>query len=87
MTPPNPNPDCGLLAHDEGGGGEKNGSARQGLYMSAERCMVTKGGYMTINTPDLINVKTWSAESELGGALFGSDLGTDALQSQLSPVS
>ena len=60
---------------------------KQVLYMSAEKCTTKKGGHMTINTPDSIDVKTWSAESELGGALFGSDLGIDALQSQLSPVS
>eukprot|EP00965_Chrysotila_dentata_P175485 5792658-Pleurochrysis_carterae.AAC.1 len=36
MTLPNPNPDCGLLAHDEGGGGENNGSAKHVLYMGAE---------------------------------------------------
>eukprot|EP00965_Chrysotila_dentata_P079050 2606858-Pleurochrysis_carterae.AAC.1 len=49
--------------------------------------MTEKGEYMTSKTPGPIDVKTWSAESELGGALFGSDLGIDALQSQLSPVS
>eukprot|EP00965_Chrysotila_dentata_P114576 3787012-Pleurochrysis_carterae.AAC.1 len=62
LTLPNPNPDCRFLAHDEGGGGEKNGNAKQVLYMGAERCMTKKGEYMTINTPDSIDVKTWSAE-------------------------
>eukprot|EP00965_Chrysotila_dentata_P094493 3123995-Pleurochrysis_carterae.AAC.1 len=49
--------------------------------------MTEKGGYMTSNTPDSIYVKTWSAESEPGGALFDYDSEIDALQSQLSPVS
>eukprot|EP00965_Chrysotila_dentata_P152625 5044100-Pleurochrysis_carterae.AAC.1 len=86
MTLPNPNPDRGLLALDEGGG-EKNESARQVLHKGAERCMTKKGRYMTIDTLDSFDAKTWSAESELGKALFNSDLGIDALQSQLSPVS
>eukprot|EP00965_Chrysotila_dentata_P041032 1360858-Pleurochrysis_carterae.AAC.1 len=67
--------------------GEENESARQVLYKGAERCMTKKGGYMTTKTPEPFDVKTWSAESGLGKALFNSDLRTDASQSQLSPIS
>eukprot|EP00965_Chrysotila_dentata_P107484 3551090-Pleurochrysis_carterae.AAC.1 len=86
MTPPTPHSDRGLLALDEEGEGEENESARQVLYKGAERCVPKKGGYMTIKTPGSFNAKTWSDESELGKALFDSDLGTDASPSRLSPV-
>eukprot|EP00965_Chrysotila_dentata_P257076 6212761-Pleurochrysis_carterae.AAC.2 len=49
--------------------------------------MTKKGKSKIIKTPDSVNIKTWSAESELGKALFDSDLGTDSSPSRLSPVS